>query len=82
MIHLYTNNCNIRYIVFPTTETFFNNDRTPSSALVLRLKWTSTAVKSVNLEAHNSTEESQMKKIMTFLVTCKHKTDIYFKKMA
>ena len=33
MIHLYTNNCNIRYIVFPTTETFFNNDGTHSFAL-------------------------------------------------
>ena len=48
MIHLYTNNCNIRYIVFPTTETFLNNDSTHSFALVPRLKWTSTAVKSVN----------------------------------
>ena len=51
MIHLYTNNCNIRYIVFPTTETFLNNvnnDSTYSFALVPRLKWTSTAVKSVN----------------------------------
>ena len=80
MIHLYTNNCNIRYIVFPTTETFLNNDSTHSFALVPRLKWTSTAVKSVNQEAYNSTEESQMKKIMTFLVTCKQKTDLYIKK--
>ena len=45
---LYTNNCNIRYIVFPTTETLVNHDGTHSFALVPRLKRTSTTVKYVN----------------------------------
>ena len=45
---LYTSNCNIRYIVFPTTETLVNHDGTHSFALVPRLKRTSTTVKSVN----------------------------------
>ena len=45
---LCTNNCNIRHIVFPTTETLVNHDGTHSFVLVPRLKRTSTTVKSVN----------------------------------